>query len=302
VFNKIIVGHDLHGGGDDALAFGRVLAEATGAELVVAGIFPLHSLPARFERRWKTEEREVAAKLQAVADRAGACAEAFPSTSPARGLHELAEEIGGDLIVAGSSRHGPVGHALAGDVGQALLHGSPCAIAITPRRYHEELKAALGTIVVGVDGSAEAEQALLDGIDLARASGAALKLLAVAEPPFVGYGKGAGPRQGWQELKATIEQMMRERLDATVASIPEDVTCEATLIIGEPAEALVDASREPGSVLVLGSRAYGPARRVLLGSVSNALVRCAPCPLIVHPRGASLHAGDAQRAGSGGAA
>jgi len=35
---------------------------------------------------------------------------------------------------------------------------------------------------------------------------------------------------------------------------------------------------------MIGWRAYGPLRRVLLGSVSTALVRSAPCPMIVHPR------------------
>lgn len=267
------------------------------AELVVAGVFPFHDLPARFEVRWKTEEGEVAAELQRIADRAGAQAEAFPSTSPARGLHQLAEETGGDLIVAGSSRHGPIGQALAGNVGLALLHGSPCAIAIAPRGYREQTEPELSAIVVGLDGSDVAEQALLDGIDLARSADATLQLVAVAEPPFVSYGKGAGPDQGWHELKSAIEQMMRERLEAAVSSVPEDVISKATLVVGEPAEALVDASRAPGSVLVLGSRAYGPIRRVLLGSVSNALVRCAPCPLIVHPRRVAVDAADTHAAG-----
>jgi Universal stress protein family len=35
----------------------------------------------------------------------------------------------------------------------------------------------------------------------------------------------------------------------------------------------------------LGSRGYGPVRRVLLGSTSNALMRSARCPVIVYPRG-----------------
>jgi nucleotide-binding universal stress UspA family protein len=45
MYRKIIVGHDLRDGGDDALALGRQLAEAGGAELVVAGVVPFGVLP-----------------------------------------------------------------------------------------------------------------------------------------------------------------------------------------------------------------------------------------------------------------
>ena len=78
---------------------------------------------------------------------------------------------------------------------------------------------------------------------------------------------------------------MRERLDEALATIPDDLESEAVLVSGDPAEKLADAARGSGSVLVLGSRAYGPLRRVLLGSVSTALTRSAPCPVLVHPRG-----------------
>jgi nucleotide-binding universal stress UspA family protein len=50
-------------------------------------------------------------------------------------------------------------------------------------------------------------------------------------------------------------------------------------------------------LLVLGSRAYGPVRRVLLGSVSGPLVRQAPCPVLVLPRPGSRES-DEQRAGA----
>ncbi len=41
----------------------------------------------------------------------------------------------------------------------------------------------------------------------------------------------------------------------------------------------------PDTILVVGSRGYGPLRRVLLGSVSTQLVKSAPCPVLVVPRG-----------------
>ena len=61
---------------------------------------------------------------------------------------------------------------------------------------------------------------------------------------------------------------MRERLDKAMASLPDDVRVEGELIEGH-AEAALPEMAGDGSLLVLGSRAYGPLRRVLLGSVSR---------------------------------
>jgi nucleotide-binding universal stress UspA family protein len=205
MFTKVIVGHDLQSGGDDALALGRKLAEAAPAELVVAGVFPFGTLPVGFEALWREEEEKVATRIQAIAAEADAEAEAFPASSPARGLHGLAEEIGADLIVVGSSRHSKLGQVLAGNVGARLLHGSPCAIAIAPRGYHEDVAESLDTFVVGVDGSEEARLALEDAVELARKANARLKLVAVAELSPVAYGRGRG-RAGWNELREAIEE------------------------------------------------------------------------------------------------
>jgi nucleotide-binding universal stress UspA family protein len=61
---------------------------------------------------------------------------------------------------------------------------------------------------------------------------------------------------------------------------------ETSVLSGDDvAQALLDAAQDRGGLLVLGSRGYGPVRRTLLGSVSVAIVRAAPIPVIVVPRG-----------------
>ena len=281
MYRKIIVGHDLHEGGEDALALGRLLAEATGAELVVAGIFPIGDLPRGFEAEWREHEEEVAKRLQGVADAVGAVGEGFPSSSPARGLHHLGEELDADLVVVGSSRHSTIGRILAGDVALGLLHGAPFAVAIAPRG-HAGRAAALGSITHGFDGSDEAAAALEGALDLARAARATLRLVAVAAPPPFSSAPGLHDRSA--HLVDAIEKGLRTQLDQAVQSIPAEVTVEAELVRGDPTEELVAAAAGQDGLLVLGSRGYGPIRRVLLGSVSSALVRSAPCPVLVHPR------------------
>ena len=286
MYRKILVGYDDSDQAKDALKLGQQLAAVTGAELVVAGVFQFDPIWGGRDPHFQDADAEFARQVEAAAKAVGAVAEAVPSSSPARGLHELAEEIGADLILVGSASHGHLGQVLAGSVGVALLHGSPCAVGIAPSGYRDRPDAGLQSIAVGFDGSAESGQALTAASELAAESGARLKLVSVAEPPVVGYGKGGNA--GWPELKAAIEDDTRKRLREARATVPADVDADATMISGDPVEALVDIAGTPGTVLVVGSRGYGPLRRVLLGSVSTPLARLAPCPLIVTPRG--MHA------------
>jgi nucleotide-binding universal stress UspA family protein len=284
MYRKILVGYDDSDQAKDALALGKQLADATGAELIVAGVFPFGPMWAGFHPHFRDAEAEYTRQIEAAADAVGAEPEAFPSSSPARGLHELAEEIGADLIVVGSAHHGRVGQVLAGSVGVALLHGSPCGVGVAPHGYRKHAGGYIGAIAAGLDGSAESDRALMAASELAAATGAKLKLISVAEPPVLGTGRGAA--DGWRALKDTIEEQGREQLAKAWSTVPDDVEVEATLISGDAVEALVNVAATPGTLLVVGSRGYGPLRRVLLGSVSTSLVRLAPCPLIVTPRGA----------------
>jgi len=290
VYRRIVVGHDGSGQAQDALALGKDLAQATGAELAVGGVFLVHALLRSASDPVDREaEQEFAEQLERIAESVDAVAQPVLSSSPARGLHELAEETGADLIVVGSCRHGHAGQTLLGDVGLALMHGSPCAVAIAPRGYADQSDHGVSAIVVGYDASPESLLALEDGYELARAADAPLKLVAVAEAPEIGIGKGGGANYAWGALKEAVAEQVRMKLEEARAAAPDDVDLEAKLVSGNPVESLADAAKAPGSLLLVGSRAYGPVRRVLLGSVSRALAGSAPAPLIVHPRGMHGH-------------
>jgi nucleotide-binding universal stress UspA family protein len=196
----------------------------------------------------------------------------------------LAEKTDADLILVGSSRHGHVGQVLAGSTGVALLHGSPCAVGVAPKGYRDHPETGFSTIVVGVDGGPEALQALMAARELASSTSATLRLVTVSKPPAHGWSAKGGDA-GWHELKEAIDDQMRERLAEARELVSEGIHAEATFISGDPVEALSNLAQSPGTVLVVGGRGYGPLRRVLLGSVSTALVRSAPCPLLVTPRG-----------------
>ena len=110
---------------------------------------------------------------------------------------------------------------LAGNVALSLLHGSPCAVAVAPKGYAEQASHAVKEVTVGYDGSPESRAAVNDALEFARSANASVKVVVVAEPPPVSYGKGAN--QGRPELAKDIEKIMRSRLDELLAELPDDV-------------------------------------------------------------------------------
>jgi nucleotide-binding universal stress UspA family protein len=284
MYRRILVGYDDSDQAKDALALGKQLADAVGAELVLAGVFVVHPLwYGGIDPTIREGEAAFGAKLEAAANSVDAVVEPVAGMSPARGLHDTAEHTHADLIVVGSAHRGRIGQVLAGSVGVSLLHGSPGAVAIAPLGYRTHAGEALGGVAVGFDGSAEAGLALMDAMELARATGAKLKLISVAEVPGPGTGKGGV--DGWHAVKTVVEQQAREQLAEARSSVADGIDVEATLVSGNAVEELVNVATTPGTLLVVGSRGYGPLRRVLLGSVSWNLARSARGPLIVTPRG-----------------
>jgi nucleotide-binding universal stress UspA family protein len=263
------------------MALAHTLGRLGDSELVAATVWErLAEMPNPAYGRWE-EFNEAEARRTAEAGGEGVRTEVVKSTSHARGLHDLAEREGADLIVVGSCHHGRVGRALAGTVGVSLLHGSPCAVAVAPRGF-AEAEPRLKKIGVGYDGLPEADVALDAATELARAAGARLCVITVALPPESGF-EGKGYIQaGREELAAAIKAHMQEVLDRGVSRASAEVETDGQLF-SDTQDVL--AHRDDIDLMVLGSRAYGPLRRAVIGSNAAQLMRSAPCPAIVFPRG-----------------
>jgi nucleotide-binding universal stress UspA family protein len=69
--------------------------------------------------------------------------------------------------------------------------------------------------------------------------------------------------------------------------VPGHMPASLHVLVGDPAGVIAErAGAEGFDLLVSGSRGYGPVRRVLLGGMSDRLMRMAPCPVLIVPRGA----------------
>jgi nucleotide-binding universal stress UspA family protein len=140
-------------------------------------------------------------------------------------------------------------------------------------------------ILVSIDGSPHAEQALSEAIDIAQAGRARLTLLtAVKACPSWAYSpvSAAAARQLSSELEREAQTVMRD----AVARVPDDLPV-TKIITHEPIRPALMKEIESGQhdLVVMGSRGRGAVASSLLGSVSHHALNHSPVPvLIVHAR------------------
>jgi nucleotide-binding universal stress UspA family protein len=139
-------------------------------------------------------------------------------------------------------------------------------------------------ILVAVDGSAHAERALGEAIDLARLSGAPLSLVTVVPEPsaWAVGGGGFAPAIDYEGLHKELERGYREMLEDARAKVPEEIPCRMLLLEGRPGRAIIDQVRSGGhDLVVMGSRGRGELRAMVLGSVSQEVLHGSPVPVLV---------------------
>jgi nucleotide-binding universal stress UspA family protein len=273
MFTNVLVGVDGRLSGRDAIALAAQLTEPGGA-VTLAHVYPGVYKPSHaVVRGLVSEDRERAhALLENERAEAGVEAElvAVQAPSPGQGLHERAEEQDADLLVLGTCRHGIVGRAVLGNDTRAAINGAPCAIAVAPLGYSEHAK-PFATIGVGYDRSPESEAALEAAKSLAQRTNAKVRAREVVSIPYTGF---VGPiGSGLDEMIAEAQRHME--------SLP-GVQGDATY--GLTGEELAQLSADV-DLLIVGSRGYGPVRRVMLGSTSVNLQSRARGPLLILPRG-----------------
>jgi len=144
----------------------------------------------------------------------------------------------------------------------------------------------MSRIVVGVDGSA-AGRAALDWA-LRECAARRTPLLAVRAwlAPAFGhyYPEGSVLAEHESEACVAAQHLAEEQLKLACDRVPgaEAVDVRALAVMGAPAHALLEAG-EGAALVVVGSRGEGALSRLVLGSVSAAVLHHARCPVAVVP-------------------
>jgi len=249
--------------------------------------------------------KAVLAEAEARVADAGVRATTEVATGDAAGvLVELSDDYG--LAVVGTRGRGGFTERLLGTVSSALPAHARCPVVVVPLRAEENRGVSWtppGTdpapaatepaavapgageirevrrIVVGIDGSPQAERALQHAITQANAWGA--ELTAVTGVPV-----GNGGMLAWlpsnidrEQVLADIGAGMDVLVDRYEAQNP-GMRIRRIVLDGSGAELLTEFSTA-SDLVVVGSRGRGGFRGLLLGSTSQAVLHHAACPVLV---------------------
>jgi nucleotide-binding universal stress UspA family protein len=284
MFKTIIVGVDGREGGRDALVLAGRLALLAGGELVAvhALAFDIYVARSGALKYNSLAEQDGQRQLDEALANAGLTARTrlLHDTSPARALHRVAEEEHADVIVVGSTHHGALGRVFTGDDAAATLHGSTCPVAVAPRGLADQEWKPVQRIGVGFNEGPEAHQALALAVGLAANCGASLAVRTVVSTP-IPFADFTAYDADWLERS---KDYAKQHVDEALSNLA--VEASGTVVVGAPVDELVELSATV-DLLVLGSRAWGPVRRTVVGSTAANLMRKAHCPVLVLPRAAA---------------
>jgi nucleotide-binding universal stress UspA family protein len=132
-------------------------------------------------------------------------------------------------------------------------------------------------ILFPTDFSTSSDAGLAQATSLARDGGGKLIIVHVEEPPAA-YGAG----EMYYGIPDPDTAGLMKMLEAVVPNDPT-VPYEHRLVTGDPATEIVRlAEQEKVDLIVLGTHGRTGLRRLLMGSVAEAIVRRAPCPVLTY--------------------
>jgi nucleotide-binding universal stress UspA family protein len=136
-------------------------------------------------------------------------------------------------------------------------------------------------IVVGVDGSPASRAALAWAVGQAGETGASVAAVIAWHRPALVGGVPFAPTEGLDstDYGGSAAKVLSDAVSQTVD--PDGpVTVTSTVREGNAAQVLLDLAKD-ADLLVVGNRGHGGFAEALLGSVSEACVHHAQCPVVI---------------------
>jgi nucleotide-binding universal stress UspA family protein len=197
-----------------------------------------------------------------------------------------------DLVVVGSHGRGAAGRFLMGSVSTELVHRAPCSVRVT--RLPREHGVNPDHIVLAVDGSKHADGAVQAVAHRHWPAGTDIDVIAVFDslvPSVARYapsleGNTFATEPAYQVIAEADEEMKSQLHDAVQNSVvvlrSVGLNAKGHVIDGNPlTQIAVEASLRHAGTVFVGARGLGAIDRLMLGSVSSAIVKHAHCSVEV---------------------
>lgn len=188
----------------------------------------------------------------------------------------LSASVTASAIAIGSHGRGGLRAMVIGSVADKIVRGSAVPVIIEPGTEAPNTPGAGKPILVGVDGSEEAERGLAAARALSASSGLPVVILRTYSiPPAVGVEFATYPA----DLATTMEEAAKSYL-SSVAKAGE----KTVLRMGDATNALLETANEVNaSLIVLTSSGKGLTKRLALGSTTDRVIHGTSRPVLVIP-------------------
>jgi nucleotide-binding universal stress UspA family protein len=197
---------------------------------------------------------------------------------PARALLDAGKDAA--MLVVGARGRGGFASLLLGSVSQKVLHHATCPVAVIRAGHEPDLTSREGRIVVGVDGSRNADAALRWAIEEGRRRDADVEVVHAWNMPFVApyaYVAADLDINTFEETaQETLDQAIRRAKPTAVDRVSKVVTMSG------PSSLLLETAKG-ADLIVVGSRGLSAVEAAVLGSVSHQVTLHATCPVVVIP-------------------
>jgi len=182
---------------------------------------------------------------------------------PAETILDIAKMKKSDTLVLGNLGSSEIADFSLGGVAENVLRHANCPLLIVKK------KAEFSKILVAVDGSKHAKNALNYAVQLGVKYKSKVTLLNVAQTML--------PIMKTETAKSVGERVVSEA-EAQVKEMKTDKKVE----VGHPAKTILEfAKKENYDLIVLGRRGLNPVKRFFLGSVCDKVARHAQCSVLI---------------------
>lgn len=268
----VVVGIDGSPSAQDALAWAVVEAANQGRPLriVHADESPLRGEGERLLADAEARARSLAPGIDVLGR--------LVTGAPALTVLEQASDA--HLVVLGSRGLGGFLGLLIGSVSLEVVSHAPCPVVVVRPRAPDEGAVSARRVVVGVDGSELSALAIGFAFRAAARRGVGVTAVRAWDVPMPVHASLLVPLDRIQEAERLL---LAKSLVDPQREFP-GVDLQIKLVNDHAGHALVLESAG-AELLVVGSRGLGGFRGMLLGSVSQAVIRHSSCPVaVVHPR------------------